>query len=84
MSARAALKPPKIPFKPYSDYGIYIFKQRKERACWTKFFCFGGCFVNSYFTNGDLKKPDGLTCAMRKKRIECAIMVKVMRQLDLL
>jgi uncharacterized protein len=61
--------------------GVTIFDKEACRDCWAKFFCSGGCPVNSYFTNGDLKKPDELTCAMQKKRIECAIMVEVMRKL---
>jgi uncharacterized protein len=61
---------------------INIFNKSACRDCWAKFFCSGGCFANSYFTNGDLKKPDELTCTMQKKRIECAIMVEAMRQIS--
>lgn len=51
------------------------------RSCWAKYFCSGGCHANSYFTNGDIGKPDELTCAMQQKRIECAIMVEAMQRL---
>jgi uncharacterized protein len=59
---------------------VNIFNKAACRNCWAKFFCSGGCLANSYFTNGDLKKPDELTCVMQQKRIECAIMVETMRQ----
>jgi uncharacterized protein len=58
-----------------------IFNKAACRDCWAKFFCSGGCPANSYFTNGDIRKPDELTCAMQKKRIECAIMVEVTRKI---
>ncbi|MCL6591780.1 MAG: SPASM domain-containing protein, partial [Firmicutes bacterium] len=49
------------------------------RDCWAKFYCSGGCHANSYFSNGDIRKPDEFTCQMQRKRIECAIMVEVMQ-----
>jgi uncharacterized protein len=58
-----------------------IFNKVACRDCWAKFFCSGGCPANSYFTNGDIRKPDELTCAMQKKRIECALMVEVTRKI---
>jgi uncharacterized protein len=58
-----------------------IFNKAACRDCWAKYFCSGGCPANSYFTNGNLREPDDLTCAMQKKRIECAMMVEVRRQI---
>jgi uncharacterized protein len=60
---------------------INIFNKAACRGCWAKYFCSGGCPANSFFTNGNLWEPDELTCAMQKKRIECAIMVEAMRKI---
>lgn len=46
------------------------------KACWAKLFCSGGCHANAYFSNGDIKIPNDLSCTLQKKRIECAIMVQ--------
>lgn len=46
------------------------------QGCWAKLFCSGGCHANAYFTNGDIKKPNELSCTLQKKRIECAIMIQ--------
>jgi uncharacterized protein len=51
------------------------------RTCWAKFYCSGGCHANSFFSNGDLRIPDELTCEMQRKRIECAIMVEAVQKL---
>lgn len=59
-----------------------IFSKEACRGCWAKYFCSGGCHANSYFTTGDIGRPDELTCAMQRKRIECAIMVEVMRRME--
>ncbi len=61
--------------------GSNIFSKETCRSCWAKYFCSGGCHANSYFTNGDIGKPDELTCAMQRKRIECAIMVEVLQRM---
>ncbi|MFZ7132009.1 MAG: thioether cross-link-forming SCIFF peptide maturase [Eubacteriales bacterium] len=45
--------------------------------CWAKYYCGGGCLANAYHANGDIKTPDKIGCEMEKKRIECAIMVKL-------
>ena len=62
--------------------GSNIFNKEACRSCWAKYFCSGGCHANSYFTNGDIRKPDELTCEMQRKRIECAIMVEAMQRLE--
>lgn len=61
--------------------GSNIFSKDACRSCWAKYFCSGGCHANSYFNNGDIEKPDELTCAMQLKRIECAIMVEIMQRI---
>lgn len=47
------------------------------RDCWARFFCGGGCHATAYFENGDLAVPGRLSCAMHRKRVECAIYLAV-------
>ena len=43
------------------------------KKCWAKYYCSGGCMANAFYTNGDIMKPDKLSCELQKKRIECAL-----------
>ncbi len=53
-----------------------VFTKEKCQSCFAKYFCSGGCFANSYFTNGDINDPCDIACNLQKKRVECAIMMK--------
>ncbi|MCH5164548.1 MAG: thioether cross-link-forming SCIFF peptide maturase [Clostridiales bacterium] len=44
--------------------------------CWAKYYCSGGCAANSVNFCGDINKPYTITCALMKKRVECAIAIK--------
>lgn len=55
----------------------HIYNKPKCRECWAKFYCSGGCQANNFNFNGDMKIPYELGCKMQKKRIECAIALKV-------
>ena len=55
----------------------HIYNKPKCRECWAKFYCSGGCQANNFNFNGDMKIPYDLGCKMQKKRIECAIALKV-------
>ena len=46
------------------------------KNCWAKFYCGGGCNANSVQYAGDIFKPHKISCALEKKRVECAIMLK--------
>ena len=50
-----------------------LFTREKCADCFAKFICSGGCSANNYHYNGDINKPYEMTCAMMKKRIECAM-----------
>lgn len=52
-----------------------IFAKEECRNCWAKLFCSGGCHANAYFTNGDITKPNEMSCILQRKRIECALMI---------
>lgn len=44
--------------------------------CWAKLYCAGGCAANALHASGDLQGVVPLSCALFKKRVECAIAIK--------
>ena len=51
---------------------------RKEcQNCWAKLYCSGGCAANSYHATGSITGVYEYGCELFKKRMECAIMIKV-------
>lgn len=66
--------------KIFSENTVY--HKQKCRDCWAKFHCSGGCRANAAAFNGDMKEPYEMECSLQKKRIECAIMVKVYEALN--
>ncbi len=57
-----------------------LFTRKKCADCFAKFICSGGCSANNYHYNGDIDEPYEMTCAMMKKRIECAMHVLAARR----
>lgn len=57
-----------------------LFTRKKCGDCFAKFICSGGCNANNYHYNGDIDEPYEMTCAMMKKRIECAMHVLAARK----
>ena len=57
-----------------------LFTRKKCENCFAKFICSGGCSANNYHYNGDINEPYEMTCAMMKKRIECAMHVLAARR----
>lgn len=49
------------------------------RDCFAKFYCSGGCAANAVQYGGDINKPLPLSCALMRKRIECAIYCEVVK-----
>ena len=49
--------------------------------CWAKFYCAGGCNANNLIYGGALNKVYKLSCEIKKKRLECAIMLQSIYQL---
>lgn len=45
--------------------------------CWAKLYCSGGCAANAYHATGDITGVYEYGCELFRKRIECAIMMKV-------
>lgn len=59
----------------------HIFSKDECRACWAKYYCSGGCHANALHFEGSLYKPHRLSCALEKKRLECAIGIAAKRAL---
>ena len=53
-----------------------VYAKEKCRNCFAKFYCSGGCAANSYNFHGDIHNAYDIGCALQKKRVECAIMIK--------
>lgn len=47
------------------------------KDCWAKLYCSGGCAANAYHAAGSISGIYKYGCELFKKRIECAIMLKV-------
>ena len=53
-----------------------VYAKEKCRECFARFYCSGGCAANSWNFHHKLNDAYDIGCAMQKKRIECAIMIK--------
>ncbi|UOO37174.1 thioether cross-link-forming SCIFF peptide maturase [Oscillospiraceae bacterium CM] len=51
------------------------------QACWARLYCSGGCAANAYHASGSIEGVYEDGCRLFKKRIECAVMMKVARAL---
>ncbi len=57
--------------------------QNKDcRQCWARFYCGGGCLAQAHKLNQSMRQPVHSTCAMHKKRIECAIYLNIRKQVS--
>ena len=57
--------------------GLNLYTKESCRDCWAKFYCSGGCIATSENYAGGMDKPFRLACEMEKKRVECAIAIKL-------
>lgn len=53
-----------------------VYTKTTCKSCWAKFYCSGGCNANNQQYAGDILSPYEPACALEKKRLECAIMIK--------
>ena len=53
------------------------------KDCWAKLYCSGGCAANAYHATGSIRGVYEYGCELFKKRIECAIMIKVAESQEL-
>lgn len=54
-----------------------IYTRPECRECWARFYCAGGCAANAYHATGRIDGIYEYGCRLLKKRIECAVMLKV-------
>lgn len=59
----------------FKSCNVYSHEECKD--CFAKLYCSGGCAANAYHTTGSITGVYDLGCQLHKKRIECAIMLKV-------
>ena len=52
------------------------------RDCWAKLYCSGGCAANAYHSTGSVTGVYKYGCELFRKRMECAIMVEIVRTLN--
>ncbi len=53
------------------------------KDCWAKLYCSGGCAANAYHATGDITGTYEYGCQLFRKRIECAIMMEVAKQIEM-
>lgn len=68
--------------KNIKDYfaKTHIYSKQGCSDCWARFYCSGGCNANSFQYEGDVQKPNKIACEMQKKRIECGIALKALKE----
>ena len=54
-----------------------VYSHEECGDCFARLYCSGGCAANAYHSTGSVTGVYGLGCDLHKKRIECAIMMKV-------
>ncbi|MBQ9707790.1 MAG: thioether cross-link-forming SCIFF peptide maturase [Firmicutes bacterium] len=59
----------------FKECNVYSHEECED--CFAKLYCSGGCAANAYHTTGSINGVYDLGCKLHKKRIECAIMLKV-------
>ena len=59
---------------------VYAHEECKD--CFARLYCSGGCAANAYHSTGNITGVYQLGCELHKKRIECAIMLKVAEQTE--
>ncbi len=63
----------------FRSCNVYVRPECKD--CWAKLYCSGGCAANAYHATGSIRGIYEYGCALFKKRMECAIMMQVAKEL---
>ena len=57
--------------------GCNVYSHKECKYCFAKLYCSGGCAANAYHSTGSVNGIYEFGCELHRKRIECAIMLKV-------
>ena len=58
-----------------------VYSRKECQDCWAKLYCSGGCAANAYHATGSVNGVYEYGCDLFRKRMECAIMVAIDREL---
>ena len=58
-----------------------VYARPECRDCWARLYCSGGCAANAYHATGSVTGVYEKGCTLFKKRMECAIMLAVAKEL---
>ena len=61
--------------------GCNVYAHPECRDCWARLYCSGGCAANAYHATGSITGVYEAGCRLFRKRMECAILVAVVRAL---
>ncbi len=59
-----------------------VYARPECRDCWARLYCSGGCAANAWHATGSVTGVYKYGCELFKKRMECAIMAEIDRQMD--
>lgn len=59
-----------------------VYSRKECENCWAKLYCAGGCAANSFNSTGTINGVYEYGCELFRKRIECAIAVKLTEYRD--
>ena len=59
----------------FADCNVYSHEECRD--CFARLYCSGGCSANAYHSTGSVSGVYELGCILHRKRLECAIMMKV-------
>ena len=66
--------------KQFADCNVYARPACKD--CWARLYCSGGCAANALHATGSVTGVYEKGCALFKKRMECAILLAVAKELE--
>ena len=59
-----------------------VYARPECRDCWARLYCSGGCAANAYHATGKITGTYAYGCELFKKRMECALMLAAVNQLE--
>ena len=59
-----------------------VYAREECRNCWARLYCSGGCAANAYHATGSVTGVYKKGCDLFKKRMECAIMLAVAKDME--